>query len=125
MLGRVGILATVLALSVLLASPAFAQDSLAERIINDVRNNISNSPSQTTYDEPGDDDTDAGVPPQVAETLCDSIVGNDAIPTFIQAEIAEAFGLGCEPVGSFLDAFLDGTFLGGLFDETFLGGFFD
>jgi len=113
-LRRLGMLAAVLALAMLLTSPAFAQDSLADDIINDIFDGGSDSPSQTTYNQPGDGGPDASVPPQVAQALCETIVQNEAVPTFVQTEIAEQFGLGCEPVGSFLDAFLDGTFFVGI-----------
>ncbi len=105
MLRRLGILAAMLALSMLLASPAFAQDSLAERIIERVFNNVFDSPSETTYDRPGDDGPVAGVPPRAERALCANIVRNRAVPRFIQVRIARTFGLPCRPAGSFLAGF--------------------
>ena len=98
---RLGILAAMLALSMLLASPAFAQDNPAERIIERVFSNVFDSPSETTYNQPGDDGPVAGVPPRAARALCANIVRNRFVPRFVQVRIVRTFGLSCRPAGSF------------------------
>lgn len=92
----------VLSLSVLVASPAFAQDSLADQIIDRTFDDVFGSPSQSQYDQPGDDggDEDVFLPAGAVQGLCGGIVQNNAIPFFVQVDIAQEFGLSCEPSGS-------------------------
>ncbi|MEJ7872176.1 MAG: hypothetical protein WKF67_07935, partial [Rubrobacteraceae bacterium] len=110
MLKRIGLLLAVLSLSVLVASPAFAQDSLADQIIDRTFDDVFGSPSQSQYDQPGDDggDEDVFLPAGAVQGLCGGIVQNNAIPFFVQVDIAQEFGLSCEPSGSFFDSFFDG-----------------
>lgn len=114
---KLGVIFASLALTVLVASPAFAQNSLAEDIIDRTFSDVFGSPSQSQYDQPGDPD-DGGVdgavvlPAGAVQGLCSGIVQNNAIPSFIQIEIAEEFGLSCEPSGSFFDSFFDSLFDG-------------
>jgi hypothetical protein len=115
MLKRIGLLLAVLSLTVLVASPALAQDSLAEQIIDRTFSDVFGSPSQSQYDRPGDDGaTDGGtvLPAGAVQGLCGGVVQNSAVPFFIQIEIAEEFGLSCEPSGSFFDSFFDSLFDG-------------
>jgi hypothetical protein len=107
MLKRLGILLSVLAFSLLLASPAFAQNSLAERIINTTFQNVGLSPSQSQYGQPGGGGAGGNVqlPAEARRALCSSVVRNRAVPRPVQANIARQFNLSCRPAGSFLDSF--------------------
>ncbi len=105
---RVGILAGVLVLSVLLASPAFAQNTLAERIIDRTFDDVFRSPSQTQYDRPEPPRARGNLPPQARRALCQSVVRNRAVPLRVQRQIRQSFGLNCRPAGSFLDRFFRG-----------------
>lgn len=108
MLKRLGVLGAVLALTMLLASPAFAQQSLADQIIDRTFADVFGSPSQSQYDQPGDDNNNVVLPAGAVQGLCGGIVQNNAIPLFVQIDIAQEFDLGCEPSGSFFDSFFNG-----------------
>lgn len=112
MLRRLGILGVVLTLAVLMASPAFAQQNLAQQIIDRTFDDVFGSPSQSQYDRPGDDggDNDTVLPAGAVQGLCSGVVQNNAVPLFVQVDIAQEFGLSCEPSGSFLDSLFDGGF---------------
>lgn len=108
MLRKIGLVLVVLSLSVVMASPAFAQNSLAESIIDRTFSDVFGSPSQSQYGQDPDEPPEGNVPPQAEQALCNSVVQNNAVPRFVQARIAEQFGLNCEPAGSFFDSFFDG-----------------
>lgn len=107
---KLALLLAVLSLSVLVASPALAQQSLADRIIDRTFDDVFGSPSQSQYDRPGDDGDGNNVvlPAGAVQGLCGGIVQNNAIPRFVQVDIAQEFNLDCEPSGSFLDSFFNG-----------------
>jgi hypothetical protein len=105
---RLGILLVVLSLSLVVASPAFAQESRADRIIDRTFDRVFGSPSQSQYDQPTPPNANGNVPPQAQRALCRSIVRNNAVPRSIQRQIARQFGLDCKPAGSFLDSFFRG-----------------
>lgn len=106
---RLGILLVVLSLSLVVASPAFAQESRADRIIDRTFDRVFGSPSQSQYDRPPPPNANGNnVPPQARRALCQSIVRNRAIPVNVQRQIARQFGLNCKPAGSFLDSFFRG-----------------
>jgi len=104
-LKRLGILLVVLSLSLVVASPVFAQENRADRIIDRTFDRVFGSPSQSQYDRPTPPDANGNLPPRVERALCQSIVRNNAIPRSIQRRIARQFGLDCRPAGSFLDLF--------------------
>lgn len=113
---KLGILFASLALTLLVASPALAQSSIedfTDSLIDRTFEDAFGSPSQNQYDQDGDDG-DGGAPggtflPAAAtQSICDNVVQNNAVPSFVQTQIAQAFGLSCEPSGSFLDSFFDG-----------------
>lgn len=106
MFRRLGPVLVALSLMILVASPAFAQ-SLADDIIDRTFDDVFGSPSQAQYNQPGGGGggPKAKVPPEAAQALCGAVVHNNAIPFFIQAQIAQQFGLSCKPSGSFLDGF--------------------
>lgn len=108
MLKRIGILLVVLSLSLVVASPAFAQQSLADRIIDRTFDKVFGSPGQSQYDRPAPPNVRGNVPPEARRALCQSIVRNRAIPLSVQRQIARQFGLNCKPAGSFLDSFFRG-----------------
>lgn len=108
MLKRIGLLLVVLSLSVLVASPAFAQQSLADRIIDRTFDRVFGSPSQSQYDRPTPPNVGGNVPPQAQRALCQKIVRNNVVPVQVQRQIARQFGLNCKPAGSFLDSFFRG-----------------
>ena len=115
---KLGVIFVSLALTVMVASPALAQSSLGDSIENLTNSliertfsDVFGSPSQSQYDRPGDDgpaNGDVVLPAAATQSLCNSVVQNNAVPFFIQTEIAESFELDCEPSGSFLDSFFDG-----------------
>lgn len=106
---KMGLLLAVLSLSLVMASPAFAQQSLADRIIDRTFNQVFGSPSQSQYDRPPPNANNPNnVPPQARRALCGSIVQNRAVPLRVQRQIAQQFGLNCRPAGSFFGSFFRG-----------------
>lgn len=105
---RIGILLVVLSLSLVVASPAFAQQSLADRIIDRTFDRVFGSPSQSQYGQNPPPNANGNVPPEAKRALCQSIVRNRAVPVSVQRQIARQFGLNCKPAGSFLDSFFRG-----------------
>jgi hypothetical protein len=104
MLKRVVLLLTVMSLTVLAASPAFAQS--ADRIIDRTFDDRAGSPSRAQYNPPNNGGGQQGnLPPQARKALCKSIVRNTSVPRFVQVRIARQFDLNCRPAGSFLDRF--------------------
>lgn len=96
-------------MAMLLASPAFAQQSLADRIIDRTFDKVFGSPSQSQYNRPPPPNANNGnVPPQAERALCRSIVLNRAVPLRVQRQIAQQFGLNCRPAGSFFGSFFRG-----------------
>lgn len=98
----------VLSLALLVASPAFAQNNLADRIIDRTFNDVFGSPSQAQYNRPEPPRVRGNLPPQARQALCQNVVRNGAVPQRIQVKIKRAFGLSCKPSGSFLDSFFRG-----------------
>jgi hypothetical protein len=108
MFKRVGILLSVLAFSLLLASPALAQNSLADRIINVTFKNVGLSPSQSQYGQPGGGGgggSNVVLPRGARQALCSGVVRNRAVPLSVQRNIARQFDLRCRPAGSFFGQF--------------------
>lgn len=109
MLKRLGLVLVVMIAAVLVASPAFAQDSLADRIINRTFNDVFASPSQSQYDRPTPPRVNRNnLPPQARQALCGAVVRNRAVPLRVQRQIKRQFGLSCKPAGSFLSSLFSG-----------------
>lgn len=105
---RLVVLGAVLALAMLMATPAFAEQSLAQQIIDRTFDDVFGSPSQSQYNQPGGGNVNVVLPAGAVEGLCGKVVQNSAVPSFIQQDIAQKFDLKCEPSGSFLDSFFAG-----------------
>lgn len=140
MLKRLGLVIAMLSMTLVVASPAFAQSSLGDSIesftdslIERTFSEAFGSPSQSQYDQTGNTGGNGGggvdgggavLPAGASQDLCENIVQNESIPASIRFEIAEDFGLDCGPSGGSGDSFFSSLFGGsGIF--SFFGSFFN